>query len=417
MPGSPQLAILCSVLRRLGFLFCVGLLTGLVTAPSRAAEPPQTAVALPFSNLTAKESLDWVGESLSWALFEAFSGDLPLVVGPDERDEVLKQMNVRKFAPLTDATVIEIAANLNSAYVVSGSFEAPPVAPGAAAAIKLKAKLLNARKLHLIKTFEISGPVAELSSMEVRLAWRILAQLRPAPIAGDAGEQEYLRTHPPVRLDALERYVRGLMASGYDQKAKLFTAAARLQPNYSNANYQLGLLSYGRRDYRNAAQWLAQVDSGDAHLHDALFRLGLARYRGGDYRRAADAFRQLSAATPLSEVFNNLAVAQMASGDTEAQSNFRKAMELDPADTDYHFNAGYDLLRRGDFDGSTHEFEQVLQRRPDDSQAAEMLRRARAKEAVHPGELRAEPLERLKTDYDETVWRQLKAILDPAGAR
>ena len=402
--------MLCGVLRRLGFLFLAGLFCCGLAPFHAAAAPPENVVVVPFSNLSPNRSLDWVGESLAVAAFETLFAELPFVVRPEERDTVLRQMNVRKYAPLTEATLLEIAVNLDAVLVVSGSFEATPAKEGTRAGLKIHARILNARKLRRVKDFEVSGAFDDLSLLQAQLAWRMLIGLKPG---ATTTEQDYLASHPPVRLDALERYVRGLIATSYDQKHKLFAAAARLQPGYSGPCYELGALYYARRDYRSAAEWLAKVVPADAHFREALFRLGLARYHIGDYAQSVEAFRQLAAAIPLSEVWNNLGAAQLRAGDAQAAASFSRAIEGDPADPDYYFNAGYELFRKNDLEAAARQFQAALERKPDDATAAELLARCKRKEGGRPGDMQFEALERLKENYDESAWRQLKAMLDP----
>jgi cytochrome c-type biogenesis protein CcmH/NrfG len=95
--------------------------------------------------------------------------------------------------------------------------------------------------------------------------------------------------------------------------------------------------------------------------------------------------------------------------------NFTKALEGDPADPDYHFNVGYALLRQGDFDAAAERFRAVLERNPQDAEATAMLGRALQKNAASPkpSAQRGEGVERLKLEYQESAWLQLKAVLDP----
>ena len=406
--------MLCGVLRRLGFSCFLGLLL-LAQAPLRAAaNPPENVLVLPFSNLSANHNLDWVGESFSVSVFQALSGDLPFVVQPEERDNALRQMNVRKYAPLTKASVIEIAVNLDAVIVVAGSVEIMPASSGGRDALRVQAQLYNARKLRHIKDFEVSGKMDDLSLVQSHLAWQILSALRPdaAPT-----EQAYLAARPPVRLDAIERYVRGLIATAYDQKLKLFTAAARLQPDYSAACYELGSLYYSRHEYRSATEWLTRVAPADAHFRMALFRLGLAHYHTGDFKLSVEAFEKLSQVISLSEVLNNLGVAQLRAGDPQAMGSLQKAIEGDPTDPDYSFNAGAAYYRKGDFDAAIPLLESTLARKPGDETAERLLDKCRRKEAARPGELKSEVLERIKENYDETAWFQLKALIDPDGRK
>ncbi len=407
-------AILCSVLSRLGFFLFAGLFLPVLAPLRGAANPPENVLVLPFSNLSANHSLDWVGESFSVSVFQALSGELPFVVQPEERDNTLRQMNVRKYAPLTRASVIEIAVNLDAVLVVSGSVESIPGSNGAHDGLRVRAQLYNARKLRHLKDFDVSGKLDDLSLVQAHLAWQILSALRPESAPP---EQVYLAAHPPVRLDAIERYVRGLIATSPDQKFKLFTAAARLQPDYSDACYELGSLYYSRREYRSAADWLARVAPADAHFRQALFRLGLARYHTGDFRLSVTAFEKLSQAISLSEVLNNLGIAQLRAGDPQASASLQKAIEGDSADPDYSFNAGLALYRKGDFDAAIPLLESTIARKPGDEVAKGLLDKCRRKEAARPGELKTEALERIKENYDEAAWLQHKALLDPDGRK
>jgi tetratricopeptide (TPR) repeat protein len=414
MDTRAAFAMLCGVLRRPGFP-CLVLLFLLVLSPLRgSANPPENVLVLPFSNLSANRSLDWVGESFAVSIFQALSGELPFVVQPEERDNALRQMNVRKYAPLTTASMIEIAVNLDAVMVVAGSVEAIPGTNGARDGLRVRAQLYNARKLRHIKDFDVSGKMDDISLVQSHLAWQILSSLRPEAAPA---EQEYLAARPPVRLDAIERYVRGLMAASYDQKLRLFTAAARLQPDYSAACYELGTLYYSRHEFRGAAEWLERVAPADAHFRQALFRLGLARYHTGDFKLSVDAFEKLSRAISLSEVLNNLGVAQLRSGDGQAIGNLQKAIEGDPADPDYSFNAGLAMYRKGDFEAATSLLESTLARKPGDEVAERLLGKCKRKEAARPGEVRSEALERIKENYDETAWLQLKALIDPDGRK
>jgi tetratricopeptide (TPR) repeat protein len=414
MDTRAAFAMLCSVLRRLGFPHFPFLFL-LVLSPLRgAANPPENVLILPFSNFSANHNLDWVGESFAVSIFQALSGELPFVVQPEERDNALRQMNVRKYAPLTSASVIEIAVNLDAVMVVAGSVESIPGTNGVHDGLRVRAQLYNARKLRHIKDFDVSGKMDDLSLVQSHLAWQILAALRPEAAST---EQEYLAARPPVRLDAIERYVRGLIATSYDQKLKLFTAAARLQPDYSAACYELGTLYYSRHEFRSAAEWLERVAPADAHFRQALFRLGLARYHTGDFKPSVEAFEKLSRAISLSEVLNNLGVAQLRSGDARAIGNLRKAIEGDAADPDYSFNAGLALYRKGDFEAAIPLLESTLTRKPGDEVADRLLGKCRRKEAARPGDVKSEALERIKENYDETAWLQLKALIDPDGRK
>src|SRR5262249_55739424 len=157
-------------------------------------------------------------------------------------------------------------------------------------------------------------------------------------------ERTFMQARPAVRLDAVESYVRGLLASSGEQRHRYFTQAARLDEHYSQPCFRLGKTFWEDKDYRVAAGWLERVAVTDPHYLEAQFFLGLSRYMAGDFKGAEQRFQTVSVAMPLNEVFNNLGAAQLQRGDFEpAAANFRKALEGDNADPDYHFNLGFAL--------------------------------------------------------------------------
>jgi tetratricopeptide (TPR) repeat protein len=247
--------------------------------------------------------------------------------------------------------------------------------------------------------------VEDLAALEARLSWEVLQALSPKTAPA---EEEFLRGRPRVRLDALESYMRGLLAANPEQQHRFFMQAARLDAQYSQPCFQLGKSYWSKKDYRVAAGWLGRVRRGDPHYLEAQFFLGLCDYQMGDYTAAAKCFDTVAASVPLNEVYNDLGAAQTRSNLTAAIESFRKALEGDDTDLDYRFNLGYALWKAGQFPAAADSFRSLLERNPNDEEAAALLGHAERREPPHAG---SEGHERLKTNYEETAFRQLKAEL------
>lgn len=305
---------------------------------------------------------------------------------------------------------MDLAVNVDASLAVYGSFEVTPASAGdgGAGLIKLRAELLDVRRLRRGPVDEQTGPIEDLSLLQNRLAWRLLRVVRPGL---EIPEEQFLESHPPIRLDALESYVRGLLAPTLDQKLALLANAARLEPVFSQPCFQLGRLHFERKDYRAAADWLARVLPSDSSHREALFLTGLTRYHLADFAAAREAFRRLAAQAPIGPVLNNLGVAQFRASDPEAAATLQQAIENDEADPDYHFNLAYVLWRRGEFAGAAASLRAVLERTPGDETAVLLLARCEQGSGPRPGEPRLENLERLKTVFDDSAWRHLQAIL------
>ena len=378
--------------------------------PAMAAD---TILVLPLFNLSDQETasrIDWVGESISEAIREALAAEGLLVLGREEREEAYRRLAIRPGARLTTATVIKIAQTLDTARVFYGSYEVhleKSDTPLTGANLRIRSQLLDLRQMEPGEDLEELGALADLPSIERQLAWRALRRVGRAP-----SEEEYAERHPLRRLDALESYVRGLLAPGDEQKLRLFAQAARLDETYSQANFAMGRLYAGQEEWRHAVQWLRKVDPGDSRHSEAQFLLGLALYYTAEFPGAAAAFAEVARKVPLNEVFNNLGAAQSRSNQPEAVANFRRALEGDEADPDYHFNLGYALWKQGQFDAAAVAFRAALAREEDDPDATLMLGRCLKQSGPRQGDPRSDGMERIKHNYEEGAYRQLKAELE-----
>jgi predicted Zn-dependent protease len=113
-------------------------------------------------------------------------------------------------------------------------------------------------------------------------------------------------------------------------------------------------------------------------------------------------------------VYNDLAAAESRANIIPAAvDNFRKALDGDSSDPLYQFNLGYALWRAGSFTAAAERFHTVLDHDPNDAVAALLLERCEKRSGPRPGDSQTEGLERLKTNYEESAYWQLKAVLQP----
>ncbi|MBI5085037.1 MAG: tetratricopeptide repeat protein [Acidobacteria bacterium] len=369
-------------------------------------------VVLPFFNLSKSKNLDWIGESLAETLVEALAAEGIAVVPQEIRDEVLRDLSVRRYALLTRASVMEIAVNANAGLVLYGEFEVTPAAGAVASkgSIRLAGRFLDVHRVRRGPEFNFTGALEDLSSLQTGIAWQSVKWLAPAL---PASEEEFRRAHAPVRLDALENYIRGLLATTPDQKHRLFATAARLEPAFSQPCFQLGRINFIARNYAAAAGWFQKVAPADIHYREALFFLGLSRYHSGDYKASSAVMRKVAALVPLPEVLNNLGAAILRSGEEGAMEAFTKAVETDPAEPIYRFNLGYALWRRAEYEQAVESLRASLERNPDDETATMLLGYCLKKQPARPGDPRMEGLERMKAEYNESAWLMLKSMLAP----
>ncbi len=363
--------------------------------------PAQTFVVIPFFNETQDSSSGWIGESIAESVSDSLAGEGLLTVDRLDRGEVERRLGVKPGVPLTRATVMKIAMDLDASHVVFGRYEV------AGRGVKTTATILDVKKLASLAELSETEDLAKLSRLQGRLAWRVMNTLFPlAPPDRTA----FLARHPPLKTEALEAYVRGLTAGREEIRIHEFMQAAKLDADYAAPAFELGSLHFAKSQWQEATLWFSRIHSNDAHYRRATFFLGLARYHLGDFSAAKEAFLRVSEKLPLNEVFNNLGAAQSRLNENESLQSFEQALGGAESDPDYHFNAGYALLRRGRNAEAAERFRAALERNPPDAESTQMLGRA-----IRPDSASAVPegRERLKTEFPEAAFLQLKAVLSP----
>ncbi|HYW44773.1 MAG TPA: tetratricopeptide repeat protein [Bryobacteraceae bacterium] len=384
------------------------ILTALLGGSIRA----DTALVLPFFNHSKAANLGWIGESIAESVRDSLVSEGLLVLDREDRLEVYRRLSLRPGAELTHASVIKIGESLDASNLIYGYYEVLPAEAGkdpAKSSLRILARILDLKHTRQGAPFEEVGALEDLAALEVHLGWQVLESLNPK---GAPAEQDFLKARPRVRIDAVESYIRGLMSTAPDQRHRFFTQAARLDDHYSQPCFQLGKTYWEKKDYKVAAGWLERVARTDPHYLEAQFFLGLSRYYNGDFPGAEQAFQVVAASVPLNEVYNDLGAVQARGADPAAAiASFQKALEGDSADPDYHFNLGYTLWRSGQYPAAAASFREVLARSPGDAEATTLLGRALMGAGPRPGDPKTETRERLKTNYEETAYRQLQAEL------
>ncbi len=382
-----------------------------LTAAFSFTASADTWLVVPLFNQTAKTTLDWIGESAAESISEALVRQDLLVVDREDRKEGENRLALRTNSPWTRASMLKLAEALDADHLVFGSYELVPGSdPAAMGTLKIVAESVNVRDLRRGGRFTESGPLEDLASLQSHLAWQVLKS--SAPKAAPS-EEQFRQARTNIRVDAVENYVRGLLASSPEMQERFFQQALKLDARYSQAAFQYGRLLFRRDNLSSAGLQLEKVQSWDPHFREANFLLGLVRFRLKDFKASEAAFLRVSKDVPLSEVLNNLGVTQLRLNMPEALENIRRALEGDDKDPTYHFNLGVALLLRGAFAEAADQFRSALDRDPGDQEATKLLGRCLRPQSGVPTREELFGSERLKLDYEEAAYRQLKALMNP----
>ncbi len=372
-------------------------------------------MVLPFQNATASSDLEWVRESFPEVIGQRLQSPALYVVSRDERVTAMDRFGFPASVQPSRASAFRLAEQMDADFVLQGRYALD------GQLVRVTAQLLDVRGRKLLPELHESGTLAQLVSVENVLAWDVMRQMRP-----DFAESRdtYVAASNPIRVDALEHYMRGVTALGAADRVAQLQAALKLSPSYLPAIMQLAKAYFTAKNYEDAIRWFGQVPIDTDQAREANFLLGLAACSLGQYERAESAFNFLAARFPLAEVYNNLGVVALKRGRKNAADLFQKAVQGDPADADYHFNLGLTLYRAGDTQSAAKQWRDTLTARPNDAEAKALLDGINAPATAKPADPAAAataaaiapatpatapklPSERLKNHYDESSYRQL----------
>ncbi len=436
-------------------LFCTIAVSGLINPLVFAQQPPSGArgsasdtsqqgiyLVFPFENAGASPRLDWLGEGLEELTIQRLSAASLQVYSHSGRTGELDRDGLPPSAKLSRASMIRIAQDLDADFVVFGRFSSD------GQSLTVESQILRVSPTRLLPPVRETGPLDSLMDLQLKMLWRLLSA---NDHAYPRSLEEFSKAQRPLRLDAFEHYVRGMLASEDDSRLRELREAARLEPEWPDPDFAIGDAYYARKDCDSALPWFSKVPKSHDRYIEAVFATGVCRLLMNQPDRSEEVFTSLQEAlrnnmvsgADLPEILNNLALARARQSKTPAAvADLRRAAELDPDEDDYPFNLGLLALGSNDFAAAAEYFREASGRKPDNAENRALMilalekagkkaeadeERETAVEAFGPDGLPAVHLdakkdtlgrlERVRTDMDTTALRlEIVAGGDSANA-
>jgi len=371
------------------------------------AGPPKSLLIASFENVSKAPGIEWIGESFPEVLGQRLVGGTGQVavqiVSRNDRLHVFDRAGMPSGLHPSRATIFRIAEQRDLDYVVIGTYNFD------GQTFTATCQRLDVKHPHLSKKMAESGPLPKLLDIQTALAWDLLRLDDPMLTAS---RDAFVAAAPPIRLDSLENYTRGVIAASSLDKIRYFKEALRINPSYSEAEMALGEAYFDLKQYDPAAAALAKVPPSHPSAGRAQFLLAACDLYLGQPDKAEPTLADLSTRVPLPEVYNNLGVARARLGMPTALDPLQKAATTDPNDADYRFNLAVALFRKGDAAGSTREIRTFLVSNPNDAEAKSLLEALvsasdpKFSAGAPPPKL---PPERIKRTYNKDSFHQVAA--------
>jgi tetratricopeptide (TPR) repeat protein len=386
-------------------------------------ERVRTILVFPFENQSGRPDLNWISEGFANVLSSRLAGSDRYVLGREERNAAYNQLGIPPDIPLTLASEYKVAQVLGVDWAVIGDFTV------AGRRLTGHARLLDMHNLRLHDTLEVSGGLDDLVELQTNLAWRLLATQDPDFTVGT--EEDFASRFPPIRLDAFENYIRGILAPTEEARIRFLKEADRLSPQDHSAAYVLGKGFFEHKEYAESAKWLKKIAPHDEFYLESVFLLSVDQFFLGQEASAEKGFAMLSGEIPLNEIWNNLAVLQARRGDyPDALASLERAYQGDPTDPDFCFNLGTCLwymqrypdaaqylqqaVHEDEGDAEAHTLLAIVYKKMGDPPALrQQLHWLAAHEGMLPGDVPSDilPQARLKKNFDGRAFRLLSLAI------
>ena len=357
-------------------LVCSGISTAAQTNSAGTRGTPSSQgifLVFPFANDGANARLDWLGEGLEELTIQRLTAAGQQVFTHAGRAAELERNGLPSSARFSHATMLKIGAELDADFVVFGKFSSD------GKSLAIEANVLRVAPTHLSAPARESGTLDALMELHNKVVWKMLG-------TNDKGFPlnlaEFTKLQRPLRLDAFEHYIRGLLANEDEPRLRELREAARLDPDWPDPAFALGQAYFSRRDCESALPWLARVPAGNSLAAEAMFTTGVCRLLMNQTEKAEETLLslqnnlkggQMGGADPP-EVLNDLALAQARRGNTTAAaSGLLRALDLDPDEDDYAFNLGMLYLRGNDATTAAKYFREASDREPENPEDRALL--------------------------------------------
>jgi tetratricopeptide (TPR) repeat protein len=318
----------------------------LVAVGARAQSAPGSRVlVMPFAASADAEAPGgagtalWLGEAAAVLLSERLEAFGAEALAREHRVAVFDQLQLPMSSTLlTRATMLRVGELIGASEVITGEIRLE------ATRLSVRARLVRLDTGRQLPEVEDEAPLADIFTLFDRLASRLAAA------AGRVSSQP--PPTPALPLETFENYIKGLVAATPAAQQRFLETAMAQAPH--DARILMALWSvYTNQGAHEKALQAASAISADASLsRQARFAVAMSLI---ELRRFDGAFKQLGelhAERPAAAISNAIGVVQLRreapprTGGSAAY--FARAIDEEPANTDYLFNLGYAHALGGD---------------------------------------------------------------------
>jgi len=308
------------------------------------AQEKRIIAIIPFEN-KGTSRFDWVKRGIEEILYDKFANINELTIYEKETlNRNLKKLNIKTSADISRRNAFTLGKFTGVEIIVAGDYQVK------SGVLTTNFRLISTYTGSDIFNRQYSGNLGDIFSLYTQAIMEALDILQ-VPLSAE--EQEILEEKPTRSLRAFEYYCKAYveMARGSTMEtiAGYFQRAIQEDPDYWEAQYNLGVIYYNFDIYDKALRQFDLVISRNPQFFKPYFGKGVIYYLQRKYRAALREFKKAVARNPEYDriyYYRGLVYLKMDSI-PQAIASFEKEIELNPNYAPAYYRLGQANIKRG----------------------------------------------------------------------
>jgi tetratricopeptide (TPR) repeat protein len=329
----------------------------LISLTQVQAQGERYLAVLPFAN-SGDPEYDWIARGIEEILYEKM-GNLQ-AVKVYERETILKllkEVGIQTEADITVRNAFAVGKETGVDVLIVGSY----AVSGGNLGVKFRAISTYTGGNVYLNTFQ--GPLSDIFQI---LEDGILKTMQSMQLSIGTSDSEMLDRVPTTSIAAFEYYCKAYVqfqkGAGMETVAGLFNQAIALDPNFWEAQYNLGVIYFNYDQYGRALSQFQKVSNQNPGFYKPYYGMGIIFFLQRDYQQAIENYNKVLNLFPdhdralyyLGRIYLRLDSLDM------SLEYLNKSAELNPNYPPTHYYQGVANMERGWYKSAVQAFRNSL---------------------------------------------------------
>ncbi len=334
------------------------------------AQSERVVGIIPFHNQGSSEH-NWVNQGIEEILQDKLEIiDAIAVYEPQTLHRVLKDLHIQSSQSVKAKSAFSIGKQTGIEVLFAGSYKVT------SNQLNINARLISTYTGSPILERSFTGPLDKIFANLVQLIEEGMDVMQ-IPISST--ESDRLHQHPTSSIDAFKAYCQAYIKIDSDSPMEViagyFQKALQMDPNFWEAQFNLGVIYYNFRLYDKAMRQFNIVLENNRDYYKPYFGRGIIYYLENEYNRSLQELKRSIELNPEHDrgyYYLGIVYSQMDSVKKSIQV-LEKSIEINPNYAPAHYQLGLADMRRGWFKKAITSLNKATKLNPDYYQAINAL--------------------------------------------